>query len=419
MSDSVPSHPVPPEMTLEHFIARQPILDRNLNIFGYELLFRSGMENFFSHEDEDEASSRVMANSSFLFGIEEMSGGAKVFLNITRNILINNFATLLPNKFVIVELLETLEADPQVIEACRNLREHGFILALDDYVDDPQFHPFLDLAQIVKVDFRNTDERERRRLAEVFIPRGIKMLAEKVETQEDFRQGLEMGYSYFQGYFFSKPVIISRKDVPIFKLQYLRILKEINAAEVNFRRLAETIQGDVAITYKLLRYTNSVAFGLRLKVTSILQALALLGEDEFKKWISLLSLTGMAKDKPTELVHTSLVRAKFCELLAPALSKSSRSADLFLLGLFSLLDAILDRPLDEILSEVHVEDDVHAALLQQGGTLDSLLRLVVSLERGEWESLSRLAEELAIDETVLPPLYLQAVKWGRETCCMG
>lgn len=400
---------------MEHFIARQPIFDRNLKVFGYELLFRTSLENFFTHHSQEEAAVSVIANSSLLFGIEEMAGNARAFVNVTRGVLLNNFAGLLPRQFTILELLENVEPDSEVIRICRRLKDLGFILALDDFVYRPQYDSILDLIDIIKVDFLSTQEAERKRLAEIFIPRGIKMLAEKVETHEDFIAARNMGYTYFQGYFFSRPVIVSRKDLPIYKLQYLRILKEVSCEEINFSRLAQIIQVDVSISYKLLKYINSVAFGLRKRVTSILQALALLGEMEIKKWVALLSLTGMASDKPTELVMSSLVRAKSCELLAPMLSMPLRRSDLFLLGLFSLLDAIMDRPLEEILTEIHLEDDVQAALLHREGSLGTLLEMVIAMERGQWATLSERAQSLALDERFFPALHLQAVQWARET----
>lgn len=400
---------------MEHFIARQPIFDRNLKVFGYELLFRTSLENFFTHHSQEEAAVSVIANSSLLFGIEEMAGNARAFVNVTRGVLLNNFAGLLPRQFTILELLENVEPDSEVIRICRRLKDLGFILALDDFVYRPQYDLILDLIDIIKVDFLSTKEAERKRLAEIFIPRGIKMLAEKVETHEDFIAARNMGYTYFQGYFFSRPVIVSRKDLPIYKLQYLRILKEVSCEEINFSRLAQIIQVDVSISYKLLKYINSVAFGLRKRVTSILQALALLGEMEIKKWVALLSLTGMASDKPTELVMSSLVRAKSCELLAPMLSMSLRRSDLFLLGLFSLLDAIMDRPLEEILTEIHLEDDVQTALLHREGPLGTLLDMVIAMERGQWSTLSERAQSLGLDERSFPALHLQAVQWARET----
>ncbi|MBU2550704.1 MAG: HDOD domain-containing protein [Proteobacteria bacterium] len=399
---------------MEQFVARQPIFDRKQSIYAYELLFRSSMDNFFDHVDGDEASSRVIANSFLLFGIEEMTGGAKAFINFTRGVLLKGYGSLLPNQWTVVEVLENVEPDEEVLSACRRLKDQGFILALDDFVYDAKYESLLEMADIIKVDFLISDADERRRLAETFIPRGIKMLAEKVETREDFETALEQGYEYFQGYFFAKPVVVSRKDVPSFKLQYLRILKEINSPEVDFDKLAELIQTEVSISYKLLKYINSAAFGLREKIVSIKQALALLGENEVRKWASLLTLHGMASDKPAELVISSLIRAKFCEQLAPLMGMRNRASDFFMMGLFSMLDAIVDRPLKEILDELPVSDDIKTGLLGGRNKMRVVYETMLAFEKGRWEAVAKLAAALRVDEKQLPKAYIEAVEWSKH-----
>lgn len=399
---------------MEHFLARQPIHDRKGKIFGYELLFRSGLDNFFDFSDPDRASSRVIANSFLLFSIEEMTGGALAFLNFTRHVLVHDFGSVLPRDHTVVEVLENVPADAEVVAACRRLKEQGFVLALDDFIDRPEYLPLLELVDIIKVDFLVSDAATRADYAARFLPRGIRLLAEKVETLEDYQMALELGYHFFQGYYFSRPVIVSRKDIPTAKLPYLRILREANAADIDFPKLAEAIQAEVATSYKLLRYINSAFFGLRKPVTSIVQALALLGEREFKKWISLLSLAELTTDKPTELLNLSLIRGKFCEMAAPLLGYGRRNEDLFLMGLFSLLDAILDRPLDEVLAAIPMTEDTRGALLGATGPLHSLLQLATALERGAWSELPRLTTELQIEEKRLAPLYVAAVQWTNQ-----
>ncbi len=399
---------------MEHFLARQPIHDRNGKIFGYELLFRTGLDNYFDYPDQDRASSRVIANSFLLFSIEEMAGGARAFLNFTRHVLVHDFGSVLPREHTVIEVLENVPPDAQVVAACQRLKEQGFLLALDDFVDLPEYAPLVDLADIIKVDFLTCDHACRADFAARFLPQGIRLLAEKVETQEDYEMAKALGYHYFQGYFFSRPVILSRKDIPTAKLPYLRILKETNAPDIDFPKLAEAIQAEVATAYKLLRYINSAFFGLRKPVTSIVQALALLGEREFKKWISLLSLAALATDKPTELLNISLIRGKFCEKAASLLGYGHRNEDLFLMGLFSLLDAILDRPLEDVLAAIPMTDDTRAALLGEEGRLRTLLLLATAMERGDWGALPALTASLAIEEGQLAPLYLEAVQWTNQ-----
>ena len=247
---------------MEQFIARQPILDRDMNLFGYELLFRDSLENCFSGVDEDEATSRVIAGSTLLFGLESLLGNGKGFINFTRKALLRDYASVLPKKQIVVEILENVAPDAEVMDACHRLKKKGYILALDDFVYDARYDELLKMADIVKVDFFVSDVSMREGAWPTFsVPRGVKMLAEKVETQEEFEQAREMGYDYFQGYFFSKPVIISKKDVPGFKINQLRMLQKVNEEEIDFDGLSDLIQADMSMAYKILRLTNSAAFG--------------------------------------------------------------------------------------------------------------------------------------------------------------
>ncbi len=399
---------------MEHFIARQPIFDTRGRVVAYELLFRSGMHNYFDGDNVDQASASVIANSHLLFNLGEMTGNTRAFLNCTERVLLEDLMTTLPRQQAVVEILENVEPTPQIIDACKRLKELGYTIALDDFVYHQNFEPLLDLADIVKVDFMLSNIRQQEELARQLIPRGIKMLAEKVETHEEFEHAKALGYQLFQGYFFAKPVIISRKDIPTNKIQFLRILKDVHAADVDFKKLAMTIQSEVSLTYKLLKLINSAAFALRNRVTSVLQALSLLGLKEIRSWVSLLSISSMANDKPAELVVSSLIRARLCEQLAGPSRMSERKSDLFLMGLFSLLDVIMSRPLDEILHEITVEDDVFAALTGTDNPLRSVLLLVIAMEKGEWETVTHLTAETRIDEQVLPNAYLEAVTWAQD-----
>lgn len=399
---------------MEHFIARQPIFDTRGRVFAYELLFRSGLHNYFDSDNFDQASASVIANSHLLFNLEQMTGNTKAFLNCTHKVLLEDLMTTLPHQQAVVEILEDVAPDPAVIAACQRLKKLGYTLALDDFVYHQNFEPLLDLADIVKVDFLLSSLEEQEQLAKRLIPRGIKMLAEKVETPEVYEQARKMGYQLFQGYFFSKPVIISRKDIPTNKIQFLRILKDVHAENVDFKKLAMTIQSEVSLTYKLLKLINSAAFALRHRVTSILQALSLLGLREIRSWVSLLSISSMADDKPAELVISSLIRARLCEHLAIPSKMGERKSDLFLMGLFSLLDVIMSRPLDEILKEITVEDDIFAALTGTDGPLRDILKLVIAMEQGAWKTVSNLTTAMNIDEQQLPAAYREAVKWAQD-----
>jgi EAL and modified HD-GYP domain-containing signal transduction protein len=271
------------------------------------------------------------------------------------------------------------------------------------------------MADIVKVDFLESDGQEQQRLAETLLPRGIVLLAEKVETQEDFSRARSMGYTLFQGYFFSKPVIVARKDLPSSKLHYLRLLKEINAAQMDFDSLSRLVGTDASMSYKLLRYINSAAFGVRQQVNSLKQAVTLLGENQIRQWASLLAVYNLGDDRPVELMATAVIRARFSELLAAEAGLARHAPDLFLIGLFSLLDAMLGRPQAEILEELNLGDDVTAALLKKEGRLALVLELVKSYEQGRWEEVDQACAGLGLDKDHLPEQYLQAAQFASYT----
>ena len=399
----------------EMFVAREPIFDRRQKVYAYELLFRSGLDNVFKHPDPDEATSKVIANSLLLFGIDVITGGKRGFINVTRNVLLKEQMTLLPKESFVVEILETVEADAEVIAACKKLKQAGYLLALDDFTCEALDTPLVELADIIKVDFLATDKAQRKDLLRYFASRRIRLLAEKVETREVFQEAMDTGYTYFQGYFFSRPVIMAGKDVPAFKLHLLQILAEISRADLDFARLADIIQREMSLSYKLLRYINSVFFRRRCHINSIKHALSLLGEIEVKKLLSLIALASLGRDKPEDLAVLAVIRAKFCASLAPHAGIPQRAQDLFLMGLFSLLDAIVDQPLADLLSGMPLADDVKAALLGENGHLHDLYQYTLAYEKGDWEKVSAHAARLELHEAEIPLLYRQAIEWCRQS----
>ena len=395
---------------MDRFIARQPIFDSNLRLYAYELLFRSSMENCFSNIDGDSATKQVMANSVLLFGMQSMAGQAKAFINFTQNLLVKNYALTLPANQIVVEILETVEPEPQVVQACQLLKSKGYTLALDDFVFDLKFKPFLALADIIKVEYPKTSPGQRNALARLGQKMGVSLLAEKIESYEDYQSARDKGYSLFQGYFFSKPQIIARKDLPANKLHYLQLLKEVNQPDMNFKTLSKVIGSDVSLSYKLLRYINSAAFGLLSEVRSLEQALNLLGQLEIKKWVSLIALASMSDDKPEELVNSAMLRAKLAEGLAEQMGLIQIKRDYFLLGLFSLLDAMVDRPIKEVLGELPLGEDIKAALLGHEVLGAKVLQLVMAQERGEWSEIDKWARQLSLQAEKLPEIFERALE---------
>jgi EAL and modified HD-GYP domain-containing signal transduction protein len=403
---------------METFVARQPIFDLQQKVYGYELLFRSGLDNVFRHPDPNQATSKVIVDSFFLLNLSTLTSGKRAFINIPRDILLSEYVFFVPKELIVVEILETVKPDIEVIGACEKLKQAGYLLAMDDFVYDETYRPLVELADFIKVDFLSTAQDERRSLIRKLTPLGKRFLAEKVETPEVLREASNLGYTYFQGYFFSKPTILSGRDIPAYKLHYLQILREIHRPELDFKELEGIIKQEVSLSFRLLRYINSAFFGLRNKITSILQAIVLLGEKEIKKWISLITLANMGQDKPDELVILAIIRAKFCESLTSYIGLRHRSEDLFLMGMLSLIDAILGQPLSDILKEIPIPNDIKKGLLGEENRLHDIYQYVLAFERGDWDLLSKQATKLGVDEAISYQLYFDAINWGRR-CFQG
>ena len=398
---------------IQKFMARQPIFDLSRSVLGYELLFRSNLENYF-HPASNGNTSECIVDNCLLFGLNALAGGRKAFVNFTREALIQDYPMLLPSKQIVVEILEDVRPDDQVLAACRRLKNAGYTIALDDFIYSQESHALTEFADIIKVDFLTTPPDERKALAHQFSPLGIKMLAEKVETQSDIVTAQKMGYTCFQGYFFCKPQMMSAREVPGFKLNYLRLLQAVNRTDLELPEVEEILRQEPSLLMKLLRYLNSAYFGLRGQITSIRHALTLLGENNVRKWTSVVALLDLANDKPAELVVISLVRARSCELLARPLRMRERETDLFLVGLLSVMDAVLGRSMADVLAEMPVVDEIKTALLGGSNRLRTVLDSVIAQEMGNWHDLRICAKQMGVDEDVLPQTYLQAVQWQRD-----
>lgn len=400
---------------MEVFLARQPIFDLRQNVFGYELLYRSQQSAVYDGVDGDQATLSVIHNTFLLMGVENLTGGRKAFINFTRKLLEKEVALTLPTQGVIIEILEDIVPDEAMVAVCAALKKAGYSLALDDFVLKQMGNPLLQFADIIKVDLRQTTMEESRMIVEQYAPKGIKLLAEKTETLEEFTAAKGIGFVYFQGYFFSKPVIVSRKDIPSAKINHLRMIREINREDLDMRQLETIVKQDTSLTYKLLRYINSPFFGLRQSISSIQNALVLLGEREVRKWTSLVLLTSLGQDKPAEVLITSLARAKLCEALAAEVGLKSKAPELFLVGMFSMIDVLIGRPLEELLQEMLLPQEVKDALNGQNNTYRNVLDLVLSNEKGDWEAFAACAATLTFDASKVPDLYVNALQWAEKT----
>lgn len=395
-------------------MARQAIFERSLDVYGYELLFRAGPEAFFSHDDMDEASSRVIEESMMVFGLETLASGRRIFVNATRRVMLEELYRVLPPERAVIELLETVEPDEAVVAACRALKDAGYMLALDDFVYAPAYDPLLDLADMVKIDFRATSVEERRTLAALVRRRGPKLLAEKLETPQEFSEAVKDGFDYLQGHFFCRAKIITVKDIPAFKLHSLAVLHEMHKPDLDYDALATTIEREVSLTVKLLRYLNSASFGWRTPVETVRQALFILGEQPFRRWATVVLLAGLGSDQPAELSVTSLMRARFASQLGDELRLHSTGCDLFLAGLLSLLDAFTGLPLADALRPLGLSEEMERALLGSDNPAANVLELVVAYERAQWGRVGVLAEALGVNEAHLPGHYQDAVAWSAQ-----
>lgn len=402
------------ENDVDVFVARQPILDRDLRLYGYELLYRSSITNAYSGINHTLASLQVLSNSFFTLDTGEVAASRPAFINFTRDLLLNEAACVVSPRSVVIEVLENIRVDTEVLDACRRLRERGYLLAADDVSHADQSAPLLDLVDFIKVDFRAASAASQETIIRKYAPRNTRMLAEKVETRAEFERARQMGYAFFQGYFFARPVVLKGKEIPGFKLNYLRILSEIQRTEIEFYQLERLIRQEVSVTYKLLRYVNSALFAQRSTIDSIRRALVILGETEIRKWFSIVLLMHLAIDKPDALVMHCMIRAGFCESLAQLSGMGSRKSELFLLGMFSLLDVMIDRPLRETLSEICLSQDIRDTLLNDRPPTDqigTIYHLVRAYERGDWPQVLEDAARLRLENQEIRQAYITAVSW--------
>ena len=390
---------------MELFVARQPIFNESQNLYGYELMFRAGVEDYCSAQGEGEAIDFVT--------FAELTDGKRGFVHFTRNLLRDEISPVLPRDMVIVGVPENITPDEEVVATCRKLKKSGYTLAMDDlFVLQHRYTEITQFADIIRVDFHRAGAEERKVICEEFGAARVTMLAQNVETAEEFDQALEMGYSRFHGDFFAKPVHHPGRPISGTKLTYLEVLREVNSPAISYDELESYIRKDVSMTHKLLRFINSTWFGLRHQVDSIKHALVLLGPKELKKWFSLLIIRHAGMDKPDEVLLRSLYRAKLAEDIAPLARLGGESGELFLMGMFSLIDALTDTPMMDVLDGLALNNRIKAALLGESGRFRSVLETILFYEKGDWEWFAASGASLAFDEAAFPDLYRKAVKWA-------
>lgn len=392
-------------------MARQPILSSNEQVFGYELLFRDGVEDYFQSPDPD-AASRSTVDTSMLMGLDILCDGRRAFINCTRDTLLKDYVTLLPSSRAVVEIVDSVPVDDLVQAACIRLKDSGYTIALDDFVlDDPRAE-LARFADIIKLDVKTTSVEERAILLKRYSTPACRMLAKKVETREEFSACKQAGFSYFQGYFFRKPELLQAREIPKNRVNYLKLLQAISHDDFELKEIDQIIKGEASLCYRLLRYLNSASFGFSSEIHSVKHGLSILGEREVRRWVRMVATLGAGQDKPSDLVLSAMVRARYCELLGSQIPHGQ--SDLFLVGLLSLMDAILEIPMGVVLEGITLDRETRAVLLGQKSQLDPLYRLMLSQELADWPKLSELCAQLKLSESVATECHWKAMQWARE-----
>jgi len=390
------------------FLARQPILDAQQNIVAYELLFRAGWDNVYSGEDDD--STRQMLDNILVVGAQGLSSNTLAFVNCTRESLVGHLVTVLPPSHTVLEILETVEPDEEVISACRKLKKMGYRFALDDFFTRDGMDPLIKLADYVKVDFRASDKEARKKIRRQLKGSHAALLAEKIEDQSEFKTALAEGYQYFQGYFFSRPTIFARHEVPLHQLNTAGLLAAISKDTLDSKEIERIVMADAPFCFRLLRMVNSPLYGMRTQVDSVQRALMIIGEKEFRK-LATVAIAGTLGDKrPHALISLSLQRARFCELLAPYLKEDP--FEQYMMGLLSLLDAILQQPMTSIVKLLPLRPPVVEALLGEENATGMGLRIVKSYETGVIDASLASIKQLHLSAETLNTLCIDATRWA-------
>lgn len=397
------------------YAARQPILDKNKKLVGYELLFRDGVDNVFPDIDGDEATSRLIEGSQFNFGLEDLTDNKPAYINFTLETLQKSYPLLLGKEQIVVEILETIQPGKRLLALAKDLKERGYTLALDDYIHQPVWRHFYPYIDIIKIDFLTCSKESIEAVIEAIKPHPhIKLLAEKIETYEKYQLALEMGFSYFQGFFFSKPEMVQSKTLPPSEMALAELLYETSSIDLNLKKITEVFERDVNLSYKLLRYSNSAAFKRRAEISTIKQALIVLGSEEIKRFLSLLFAAQVAADKPAELIRLSLTRARFAELLAISHGKMRDTGMAFLTGMMSLMDAILDEDMPSVMNKLPLAIEIKDALLEDKGQLAIYLKLVKFYEQANWEKAKEIQQQLGLKPEEVPDAYHDALSWSND-----
>ena len=395
-------------------IARQPIFDKELKVAAYELLYRNNPnENAYSASDGDKSTVSVILSAFLDGGFESMTDNKPGFVNFTDSLLVNEAVTLLPAEHLVIEILETVEPTEEVLAACEKLKNLGFSMALDDYVLTDSTEGFIRFANIIKMDFLTSTDSQLRSIVAAFKDKGISFLAEKIETKEDFIKAKAYGYTFFQGYYFSRPSLIENKVLLPLQINAMQVLEMLHDDNCDIQKMAKIIDYDPGMRYKLLRLANSVGYGAMHKTKVTSTAIARVGLDELRTWMLFVLMHGMNMEKPNELIKHSMIRAWTAEEICNRKKLSGDASSFSLLGLFSMLDAVMDAPFDVILSSINIDDSIKEALMDPVGS-DSLysavLRFISAYDNADWKQAESAGALLSLTLEEYGDIYIESIK---------
>lgn len=391
----------------EIFIARQPIFDNNMKVHAYELLFRDGMTGAANVTDGNAASSQVMINAFLEIGMDTMTDNQIAFVNLTRDFIVGGLPLPMPPESVVIEILEDINVDDELLDALKEFKAQGFTIALDDYVFEDDKKPLFDIIDIIKIDLMACDQGALAEEVKKLKAHNVKLLAEKVETQEEFEICKELGFDYYQGYFFSKPKVMSGQALKANRVSLMKILTTLQDPDCPVTELETLISQDISISYKILRILNSALYNLPREIDSVKQAIVMLGMKTIRDWLTVITLTQI-DDKPHELLQVCLQRARMLQSLS-GVSGMNKDAG-FTAGLFSSLDALMDQPMDKVLCELPLADEIRDAILGHEGELGNLLHAVLHYERGEWQDIKTDKPQ----PNELSEHYFESLSWASE-----
>jgi c-di-GMP-related signal transduction protein len=392
------------------YVARQPILATNRDVVGYELLFRDGDDNAFPGVSGEEGTSRLIVEQQFDGDIRDLVGNNSAFINFSRKSLIDELPKFLPAKGVVIEVLETVEPDDQIIAVCKDLKACGYSLALDDYDFNPEWLPWMHLFDIIKIDITQFPRDQLVRHLSQSDFQSARLLAERVQTEADFYDCQEMGFSMFQGYFFAKPQMIRKQSMQTNRVSVIQLLALVSNSAIDFDELEAVISRDPSLSFKLLRLLNSVHFYVGSRISNLRQALVFLGHNEIKKFVSLVSLTTPGDGNQDAAITLAAIRANFCDALAAKIGDESIRHSAFLVGLFSMIDILLEDSMENILNLFPVDDSIRDALLNKQGVGAELLNLTKCFEQADWAGISAGSKRLGVSENEIVACYQDAVR---------